>query len=167
MKHWPHPKWLGLSFLLVVVPLKAQTNPTAPRPIITNSGIASGMLESHQGSAHFYGVVGQSTAVVVAQDQQNLVHHGMLHPLILTSEPIPVSSVGVYPNPTDGPLSVLWNRSDAQPEWVEVVDLNGSPVPRMPYDPELSLNNLPAAPYSLRFIQGKTLLGVAEIILTR
>jgi hypothetical protein len=61
----------------------------------------------------------------------------------------------------------LWNRSDAQPEWVEVVDLNGSPVQRMPYDPELSLNNLPAAPYSLRFIQGKTLLGVAEIILTR
>ena len=119
MKHWPHPKWLGLSFLLVVVPLKAQTNPTAPRPIITNSGIASGMLESHQGSAHFYGVVGQSTAVLVAQDQQNLVHHGMLHPLILTSEPIPVSSVGVYPNPTNDPYTKLRQGDEGVIDFVD------------------------------------------------
>lgn len=160
-------KWLGLGFLLAALPLDAQVNPQPPRPVIVNSGIASGMLEAHRDNSHFYGVVGQATSVVVAKDPHAIVHHGILHPLILSAIPIRVSEVSVYPNPTNGPFSVLWNREDGQPEWVEITNANGSPVGILPFANALSMENLPAGPYSLRFITGKTLLGVAEIILTR
>ena len=138
-----------------------------PDPVLTNSGTLSASMHAQSGSTVLYGAVGQATSVVVAQNNQKVLHHGILHPLILTATKLPVKNVSVYPNPTIGPLSVLWENNDDSPTHVVIHARNGSPLSTFNYSPTFALDNIPAGTYSLQFRNGDVLLGVAEIILIR
>lgn len=151
--------WLGFA-----IAVSAQHTPD---PILTNSGTLSAAVRAQAGTTVLYGAVGQATSVVVAQNNQKVLYHGILHPLILTATKLPVKNVSVYPNPTAGPLSVLWENNDDSPTHVVIYDRNGSPLNILNYSPDFALENLPAGTYSLQFRNGDILLGVAEIVLIR
>jgi hypothetical protein len=160
MSNW---KFLFLTGAIILLANSARAQQAH---VLVNAGIGSSMVRAQSGSAVLYGAVGQATAVVPARNNQDVLHHGILHPTLLVTSPKRSVDVEVFPNPTSGWVQVQW-KDGVCPSTIELLDRNGNLVQSIPFAARIDLSSLPAASYSLRFLTLGVLLGTAEIVVLK
>jgi len=119
--------------------------------VLVNSGVSSGSITNKSGnSTLIVGNVGSPTSINVLRSDAQVVHHGMEHPLVMKAKK-PEISVGIFPNPTSGPVTIkITGELKSQPEQLLVLDAAGKVVKYQQYTERVDLQDLPAGTYLIQ-----------------
>ena len=136
---------LVLGLALLSIPSIAQNL------VLVNSGVSSGSITNKSGnSTLIVGSVGSPTSINVLRSDAQVVHHGMEHPLVMKAKK-PEISVGIFPNPTSGPVTIkITGELKSQPEQLLVIDATGKVVKYQPYTERVDLQDLSAGTYLIK-----------------
>lgn len=153
---------LVLGLALLSIPSIAQNL------VLVNSGVSSGSITNKSGnSTLIVGSVGSPTSINVLRSDAQVVHHGMEHPLVMKAKK-PEISVGIFPNPTSGPVTIkITGELKSQPEQLLVLDAAGKVVNYQPYTERLDLQGLSAGTYLIQVTTKEQTIQSQPIVLVK
>jgi hypothetical protein len=151
---------IGLS--LLSIPSIAQNL------VLVNAGVSSGSITNKSGnSTLIVGSVGSPTSINVLRSDAQLVHHGMEHPLVMKAKK-PEISVGIFPNPTNGPVTIkITGDLKSQPEQLLVLDATGKVVKYQRYIERVDLQDLSAGTYLIQVTTKEQTIQSKPIVLVK
>jgi hypothetical protein len=154
------------SFVIGLVLLS--TPSIAQNLVLVNAGVSSGSITNKSGnSALIVGSVGSPTSINVLRSDAQLVHHGMEHPLVMKATKSEVS-VGVFPNPTSGPVTIkITGDLKSQPEELLVLDSTGKVVKCQRYTESVDLQDLSAGTYLIQVTTKEQTIQSQPIVLVK
>jgi hypothetical protein len=153
---------LVLCLALLSIPSIAQNL------VLVNSGVSSGSITNKSGNGTLIvGSVGSPTSINVLRSDAQVVHHGMEHPLVMKAKK-PEFSLGVFPNPTSGPVTIkITGELKSQPEQLLVLDATGKVVKHQPYTERLDLHSLSAGTYLIQVTTKEQTIQSQPIVLVK
>jgi hypothetical protein len=153
---------LVLGLALLSIPSIAQNL------VLVNSGVSSGSITNKSGnSTLIVGSVGSPTSINVLRSDAQVVHHGMEHPLVMKAKK-PEISVGIFPNPTSGPVTIkITGELKSQPEQLLVIDATGKVVKYQPYTERVDLQDLSAGTYLIKVTTKEQTIQSQPIVLVK
>lgn len=156
-----------MKFLLLCLVFSA-TAAVAQNLVLVNAGVSSGSIINKSGNtALIVGSVGSPTSINVLRSDAQVVHHGMEHPLFMRSKK-PEVSVGIFPNPTSGPVTIkLTGDLKSQPEQLLVLDALGKVVKYQRYTERVDLQDLSAGTYVIRVTTKEQTIQSKPIVLVK
>ena len=151
---------IGLS--LLSIPSIAQNL------VLVNAKVSSGSITNKSGnSTLIVGSVGSPTSINVLRSDAQLVHHGMEHPLVMKAKK-PEISVGIFPNPTNGPVTIkITGDLKSQPEQLLVLDATGKVVKYQRYIERVDLQDLSAGTYLIQVTTKEQTIQSQPIVLVK
>ena len=151
---------LGLAF--------SSISSVAQNLVLVNSGVSSGSITNNTGSSSLIvGSIGSPTSINVLRANAQVVHHGMEHPLLIKSKK-PAISVGIFPNPTVGPVTIkISGDLKSQPEQLLVLDATGKVVIHQPFSESVDLQNLSAGTYLIQVTTKEQTIQSQPIVLVK
>lgn len=151
---------LGLALL--------STPSIAQNLVLVNSGVSSGSITNKSGnSTLFVGSVGSPTSINVLRSDAQVVHHGLEHPLVMKAKK-PEISVGIFPNPTSGPVTIMiTGELKSQPEQLLVLDATGKVVKHQQYTERVDLQDLSAGTYLIQVTSKEQTIQSQPIVLVK
>lgn len=153
---------LVLGLALLSIPSIAQNL------VLVNSGVSSGSITNKSGnSTLIVGSVGSPTSINVLRSDAQVVHHGMEHPMVMKAKK-PEISVGIFPNPTSGPVTIkITGELKSQPEQLLVLDATGKVVKYQPYTERVDLQDLSAGTYLIQVTTKEQTIQSQPIVLVK
>jgi hypothetical protein len=153
--------------LVVILALSSVTT-NAQNLVLVNAGVSSGSITSNAGSSSLIvGSIGSPTSINVLRANAQVVHHGMEHPLLIKSKK-PAISVGIFPNPTVGPVTIkISGDLKSQPEQLLVLDATGKVVKYQRYTERVDLQDLSAGTYVIRVTTKEQTIQSQPIVLVK
>jgi hypothetical protein len=153
---------LVLGLALLSIPSIAQNL------LLVNSGVSSGSITNKSGnSTLIVGSVGSPTSINVLRSDAQVVHHGMEHPLVMKAKK-PEISVGIFPNPTSGPVTIkITGELKSQPEQLLVLDATGKVVKHQQYTERVDLQGLSAGTYLIQVTTKEQTIQSQPIVLVK
>ena len=153
---------LVLGLALLSIPSIAQNL------VLVNSGVSSGSITNKSGnSTLIVGSVGSPTSINVLRSNAQVVHHGMEHPLVMKAKK-PEISVGIFPNPTSGPVTIkITGELKSQPEQLLVLDATGKVVKHQQYTERVDLHSLSAGTYLIQVTTKEQTIQSQPIVLVK
>ena len=153
---------LVLGLALLSIPSIAQNL------VLVNSGVSSGSITNKSGnSTLIVGSVGSPTSINVLRSDAQVVHHGMEHPLVMKAKK-PEISVGIFPNPTSGPVTIkITGELKSQPEQLLVLDATGKVVKYQQYTERVDLHSLSAGTYLIQVTTKEQTIQSQPIVLVK
>jgi hypothetical protein len=135
---------------------------------LSNSGISSGSINHNSKAPQaVVGTIGNPVGIQVLRGNGQVVHHGLDHPLVMTTGSVDLT-VDVYPNPTTGSVQIKINGWDSvEGATLSVMDASGKILQVQPYTPTLDLSPYPSGTYTIKIKQHNQELTSQPIILTR
>ena len=136
--------------------------------VLVNAGVSSGSITNKSGNtALIVGSVGSPTSINVLRGDAEVVHHGMEHPLLMKSKK-PEISVGIFPNPTSGPVTIkITGELKSQPEQLLVLDATGKVVKYQRYTESVDLQDLSAGTYLIQVTTKEQTIQSQPIVLVK
>jgi hypothetical protein len=121
--------------------------------VLVNVGVSSGSITNKStGSQVVVGSIGSPTSINVLRTDKQVVHHGVDHPLVMKVKKTDLS-IGVYPNPTYGPVTITIARElNSTPEQLLVIDPTGKVVIAQKNTASVNLENLSAGTYVIQLV---------------
>ena len=153
---------LVLGLALLSIPSIAQNL------VLVNSGVSSGSITNKSGnSTLIVGSVGSPTSNNELRSNAQVVHHGMEHPLVMKAKK-PEISVGIFPNPTSGPVTIkITGELKSQPEQLLVLDATGKVVKYQQYTERVDLHSLSAGTYLIQVTTKEQTIQSQPIVLVK
>lgn len=153
---------LVLGLALLSIPSIAQNL------VLVNSGVSSGSITNKSGnSTLIVGSVGSPTSINVLRSDAQVVHHGMEHPLVMKAKK-PEISVGIFPNPTNGPVTIkITGELKSQPEQLLVIDAKGKVLKYQQYTERIDLQDLSAGTYLIQVTTKEQTIQSQPIVLVK
>jgi len=153
--------------LVVILALSSVTT-NAQNLVLVNAGVSSGSITNKSGnSTLIVGSIGSPTSINVLRANAQVVHHGMEHPLLMKSKK-PAISVGIFPNPTVGPVTIkILGDLKSQPEHLLVLDATGKVVIHQPFSETVDLQNLASGTYMIQITTKEQTLQSQPIVLVK
>jgi hypothetical protein len=153
---------LVLGLALLSIPSIAQNL------VLVNSGVSSGSITNKSGnSTLIVGSVGSPISINVLRSDAQVVHHGMEHPLVMKAKK-PEISVGIFPNPTSGPVTIkITGELKSQPEQLLVLDATGKVVKHQQYNERVDLQGLSAGTYLIQVTTKEQTIQSQPIVLVK
>lgn len=153
---------LVLGLALLSIPSIAQNL------VLVNSGVSSGSITNKSGnSTLIVGSVGSPTSINVLRSDAQVVHHGMEHPLVMKAKK-PEISVGIFPNPTSGPVTIkITGELKSQPEQLLVLDATGKVVKYQQYTERVDLHSLSVGTYLIQVTTKEQTIQSQPIVLVK
>jgi hypothetical protein len=138
--------------LVVILALSSVTT-NAQNLVLVNAGVSSGSITNKSGnSTLIVGSVGSPTSINVLRTDKQVVHHGVDHPLVMKVKK-PSLQLGVYPNPTYGPVTItIAGELNSIPEQLLVIDPTGKVVIAQKNTELVNLENLSAGTYVIQLV---------------
>jgi hypothetical protein len=140
-------KPFALLFAVLSVPSIAQNL------VLVNAGVSSGSITNKStGSQVVVGSIGSPTSINVLRTDKQVIHHGVDHPLVMKVKKTDLS-IGVYPNPTYGPVTItIAGELKSSPEQLLVIDPTGKVVIAQKNTESVNLENLSAGTYLIQLV---------------
>ena len=153
---------------LVVILALSSIPSIAQNLVLVNAGVSSGSITNKSGnSTLIVGSVGSPTSINVLRNDAQVVHHGMEHPLVMKSKK-PLISVGIFPNPTVGPVTIkILGDPKSHPEHLLVQDATGKVVIYQRYAERVDLQDLSAGTYVIRVTTKEQTIQSQPIVLVK
>jgi len=153
---------LTIGLVLLSIPSIAQNL------VLVNSGVSSGSITNKSGnSTLIVGSVGSPTSINVLRSDAQVVHHGMEHPLVIKAKK-PEISVGIFPNPTSGPVTIkITGELKSQPEQLLVIDATGKVIKYQQYNDRVNLQDLSAGTYLIQVTTKEQTIQSQPIVLVK
>ena len=153
---------------LVVILSLSSIPSIAQNLVMVNSGVSSGSITNNStGSQVVVGSIGSPTSINVLRTDKQVVHHGMEHPLVMKAKK-PEISVGIFPNPTSGPVTIkITGVLKSQPEQLLVLDATGKVVKYQRYTERVDLQDLSAGTYVIRVTTKEQTIQSQPIVLVK
>lgn len=136
--------------------------------VLVNSGVSSGSITNKSGNGTLIvGSVGSPISINVLRSDEQLVHHGMEHPLVMKAKK-PEINVGIFPNPTNGPVTIkITGVLKSQPEELLVLDATGKVVKHQQYTERVDLQDLSAGTYLIQVTTKEQTIQSQPIVLVK
>jgi hypothetical protein len=153
---------------LVVILALSSIPSIAQNLVLVNAGVSSGSITNKSGnSTLIVGSVGSPTSINVLRSDAQVIHHGMEHPLVMKAKK-PEISVGIFPNPTSGPVTIkITGVLKSQPEQLLVLDATGKVVKYQRYTERVDLQDLSAGTYVIRVTTKEQTIQSQPIVLVK
>lgn len=137
------------ALLLVVLSVPA----ISQNLVLVNAGVSSGSITNNStGSQVVVGSIGSPTSINVLRTDKQVIHHGLDHPLVMKVKK-PSLQLGVYPNPTNGPVTItIAGELKSTPEQLLVIDPIGKVVIAQKNTESVNLENLSAGTYVIQLV---------------
>jgi hypothetical protein len=121
--------------------------------VLVNAGVSSGSITNKStGSQVVVGSIGSPTSINVLRTDKQVIHHGVDHPLVMKVKKTDLS-IGVYPNPTYGPVTIaIAGELTGTPEQLLVIDPTGKVVIAQKNTESVNLENLSAGTYLIQLV---------------
>lgn len=121
--------------------------------VLVNSGVSSGSITNKSiGSQVVVGSIGSPTSINVLRTDKQVIHHGVDHPMVMKVKKTDLT-VGVYPNPTFGPVTItIAGELKSTPEQLLVIDPTGKVVISQKNTESVNLENLSAGTYLIQLV---------------
>ena len=121
--------------------------------VLVNAGVSSGSITNKStGSKVVVGSIGSPTSINVLRTDKQVIHHGVDHPLVMKVKKTD-RSIGVYPNPTYGPVTItIAGELKSTPEQLLVIDPTGKVVIAQKNTESVNLENLSAGTYLIQLV---------------
>lgn len=138
-----------LALLLAILSIPA----ISQNLVLVNAGVSSGSItKKSTGSQVVVGSIGSPTSINVLRTDKQVVHHGVDHPLVMKLKKTDIS-IGVYPNPTYGPVTItIVGELKSAPEQLLVIDPTGKVVIAQKNTESVNLENLSAGTYLIQLV---------------
>jgi hypothetical protein len=121
--------------------------------VLVNAGVSSGSITNRStGSQVVVGSIGSPTSINVLRTDKQVIHHGVDHPLVMKVKKTDLS-IGVYPNPTYGPVTItIAGELKSTPEQLLVIDPTGKVVISQKNTESVNLETLSAGTYLIQLV---------------
>jgi hypothetical protein len=121
--------------------------------VLVNAGVSSGSITNKStGSQVVVGSIGSPTSINVLRTDKQVIHHGVDHPLLMKVKKTDLI-IGVYPNPTNGPVTItIAGELKSTPEQLLVIDPTGKVVITQKNTESVNLENLSAGTYLIQLV---------------
>ncbi len=138
-----------LALLLAILSVPA----ISQNLVLVNAGVSSGSITNKStGSKVVVGSIGSPTSINVLRTDKQVIHHGVDHPLVMKVKKTDLS-IGVYPNPTNGPVTItIAGELKSTPEQLLVIDPTGKVVISQKNTESVNLENLSAGTYLIQLV---------------
>ncbi len=138
-----------LALLLAILSVPA----ISQNLVLVNAGVSSGSITNKStGSQMVVGSIGSPTSINVLRTDKQVIHHGVDHPLVMKVKKTDLS-IGVYPNPTNGPVTItIAGELKSTPEQLLVIDPTGKVVITQKNTESVNLENLSAGTYLIQLV---------------
>jgi len=138
---------------LVVILSLSSIPSIAQNLVMVNSGVSSGSITNNStGSQVVVGSIGSPTNINVLRTDKQVIHHGVDHPLLMKIKKTDLL-IGVYPNPTYGPVTItIAGELNSIPEQLLVIDPTGKVVIAQKNTESVNLENLSAGTYVIQLV---------------
>lgn len=155
-------KALVVGLTLLSIPSIAQNL------VLVNSGVSSGSITNKSGnSTLIVGSIGSPTGINVLRANNQLVHHGMEHPLVMKAKKAEII-VGIFPNPTLGPVTIkIIGDLKSKPEQLLVIDATGKVVKSQQFRESVDLQDLSAGTYLIQVTTKEQTIQSQPIVLVK
>jgi len=136
--------------------------------VLVNAGVSSGSITNKStGSQVVVGSIGSPTSINVLRTDKQVIHHGVDHPLVMKVKKTD-QSIGVYPNPTYGPVTItIAGELKSTPEQLLVIDPTGKVVIAQKNTESVNLENLSAGTYLIQLVAKDQTYQSKPIVLTK
>jgi hypothetical protein len=138
---------------LVVILSLSSIPSIAQNLVLVNSGVSTGSITNNStGSQAVVGSIGSPTSINVLRTDKQVIHHGVDHPLLMKAKKSEMF-IGVYPNPTTGPVTItIAGELKSTPEQLLVIDPIGKVVIAQKNTESVNLENLSAGTYVIQLV---------------
>jgi len=136
--------------------------------VLVNSGVSTGSITNNStGSQVVVGSIGSPTSINVLRTDKQVIHHGVDHPLLMKAKKSEMF-IGVYPNPTNGPVTItIAGELKSTPEQLLVIDPTGKVVIAQKNTESVNLENLSAGTYLIQLVAKDQTYQSQPIILSK